>query len=416
MAELYAELDNLVNDAKDWKCKLLFNQEEEGAKGVDIVDLCEFLPSISVRGRKENKDYPPGTNYMFPERFKGLAGKELLLVELKLAAIQCGYSLSIRNSKAETNAKSDRAFHCSLSCLHGKIYRENSSHQKNKTKTKYRTSTKRPTDKRFLCPFKIKLFLQKESADRWPGRWFLSGETGNCCRHCFHFQHEPGHMHVPIQLMTAEEKKLAKECSQLYFTASSSANLLSIRSKTGLNWKAKQLYHLSRKERDAVKGLSEDASTAEKHGTQQGKPPIMGGKVGPVSAEDEDEDEDDIAGQGGNDSADSSDSSTHGAMNISTSMSRAAQNILGQNVLATQQSQVHDVRVLTQSSEHRYQVLIGMVQSFVKLLEDVDDADVHYQTLVDVLAKLTMDLVAKKRRAVAGKAAASMDVDESTHC
>jgi hypothetical protein len=29
MAELYAELDNLVNDAKDWKCKLLFNQERK---------------------------------------------------------------------------------------------------------------------------------------------------------------------------------------------------------------------------------------------------------------------------------------------------------------------------------------------------------------------------------------------------
>jgi hypothetical protein len=71
-------------------------------------------------------------------------------------------------------------------------------------------------------------------------------------------------MHVPIQLMTEEEKQLAKDCSQLYFTASSSANLLSIRTKTGLNWKAKQLDYLSRKQRDAVKGLSTDATTAER--------------------------------------------------------------------------------------------------------------------------------------------------------
>jgi hypothetical protein len=350
MAKLYADLDNLTNDAKDWKCKLLFNQAvfnqgEDGAEDVDIVDLCEFLPYIGVRDRKENKDYPPGTNYMFPERFKGLAGKGLLVVELKLAAIQCGYSLAMRTSKVETNAKSDRAFHCSLNCLHGKIYRKNSFHQKShrktivasekdcasktssKTKTKYRTSTpKRPLDKQFLCPFKIKLFLQKESADRWPGRWFLSGETGNCCHHCFHFEHEPGHMHVPIQLMTAEEKKLAKDCSQRYFTASSSAN--------------------------------------------------------PVPAEDDDE----IPGQGGNNS--DSDSSTRD-MDISASMPRAAQNILRQDVLATQQSQSDDVEVLTQSSDQKYQVVVGKVQSYLKLIED---DDVKYQTLLDFLDKMTMDI------------------------
>ena len=69
MAELYTDLGILANDAKDWKCQLLFNQAafnqgDEDAVDVDIVDLCEFLPYISLRGRKENKDYPPGTNYI----------------------------------------------------------------------------------------------------------------------------------------------------------------------------------------------------------------------------------------------------------------------------------------------------------------------------------------------------------------
>jgi hypothetical protein len=305
---------------------------------------------------------------MFPERFKGLAGKGLLMVELKLAAIQCGYSLAIRSSKVETNAKSDRAFHCCLNCLHGKIYSTNRFHRKtsvasekdgasktsSKIKTKYRTTTKRPIDKQFLCPFKIKLFLQKESADRWPDRWFLSGETGNCCRHCFHCKHEPGHMHVPLQSMTAEEKKLAKDCSQRYFTASSSAN--------------------------------------------------------PVPAEDND----DIPGQGGNDSDSDGDSSTHD-MDISASMPRAAQNknILGQDVLATQLSQSDDVRVFTQSSDHKYQVVVGKIQILLKLLED---DDVGYQTLLDTLDRMTMDKLAQTR-AVAAQAAASKDVDdESTLC
>ena len=53
MAELYTDLGILANDAKDWKCQLLFNQAafnqgDEDAVDVDIVDLCEFLPYISL--------------------------------------------------------------------------------------------------------------------------------------------------------------------------------------------------------------------------------------------------------------------------------------------------------------------------------------------------------------------------------
>jgi hypothetical protein len=197
MAELYTDLDNLANDAKDWKCKLLFNQAvfdqgEGDAEDVDIVDLCEFLPFISVRDRKENQDYPQEQTTCSQKGSRDWLEK-ILMVELKLAAIQCGYSLAIRTSKVETNEKSDRAFHCSLNCLHVKINSTNSSHQKSHqkttvssekdgaskmssktnsrkkqtktvTKTKcrtstyrtstYRTSTKRPTDKQCLCPFK----------------------------------------------------------------------------------------------------------------------------------------------------------------------------------------------------------------------------------------------------------------------
>jgi hypothetical protein len=384
MAELNTDLDKLANDAKDWKCKLLFNQAvlkqgEEGAEDVDIVDLCEFLPYISVMDRRKIQNFPPGTppgtNYMFPERFKGLAGRGLLVVELKLAAIKCGYSLAIRNSKVEKNANSDRAFYCSLNCLHGKMCCTNSYHHVQKsTKAKYKTKFKRPTDKQLLCPFKIKLFLQKDSADRWPGRWFLSGETAkNCCHHYFHSEHEPGHMHVPMQLMTAEETKLAKDCSQLYLTASSSANLLSLRNKTDLDWKAKQLD-------------SQDS---------------------PAPAEDDD----DIPGQGCNDSDSDSDSSTHD-MDISASMPRAAQNVLDRDVLATQRSQSDDVQILTQSSDHKYQVVLGKVQNILKLIGD-DDA--KYQTFLDALDKMIMDIVEQKR-AGAAQAAASKNVDESTHC
>jgi hypothetical protein len=91
----------------------------------------------------------------------------------------------------------------------------------------------------------------------------------------------------------------------------------------------------------------------------------------------EDDDEEDMPGQGGNDS--DSDSSTHD-MAISASMSHAAQNILGQDVLATQQSQFDGVQILTQSNDHKYQVAVGMLQSFLKLIEDDDDVFLIYLT------------------------------------
>jgi hypothetical protein len=143
-----------------------------------------------------------------------------------------------------------------------------------------------------------------------------------------------------------------------------------------------------------------------RHWTQQGKPPIRGRAVRPVPAMDDDDD--DFPGQGGNDS--DSDSSTHD-MDISESMSRRAQNILGQDVLATQQSQSDDVQVLTQSSDHKYQVANGKLQSLLKLIED---DDVKYQTLLDALDKMTMDEVAGTRVEAVAHAATSTDFDEST--
>jgi hypothetical protein len=68
--------------------------------------------------------------------------------------------------------------------------------------------------------------------------------------------------------------------------------------------------------------------------------------------------------------------------------------ILGQDVLATQQSQSDGVQILTQSSDHKYQVAVGKLRSYLKLIED---DDVKYQSLLDYLDKKTMDKVAQIR-------------------
>jgi Ser/Thr protein kinase RdoA (MazF antagonist) len=119
--------------------------------------------------------------------------------------------------------------------------------------------------------------------------------------------------------------------------------------------------------------------------------------VPPISAEDDD----DIL-VGGSDS-----DSVH-AMENSTSRSHVAQNILGQNVLATQQSQANAAQILPQSSDHKYQVANGKLREALKIVED---DPVQYQRLLDAIDKIRKDGVV---RAVAARAALSKDTDEST--
>jgi hypothetical protein len=132
----------------------------------------------------------------------------------------------------------------------------------------YKTSTTKARSKEEQCLFSFTIFLMDDSSDVFPGRWFLSAlpstRQQQCNVHRNHYQLEPSNMHIPIQIMTEAEKRLASDCSQLYFTASNTAALLSLQRETKLNWKPSQLAYLSAKERAAVSKLSSDATTAEK--------------------------------------------------------------------------------------------------------------------------------------------------------
>ena len=65
--------------------------------------------------------------------------------------------------------------------------------------------------------------------------------------------------------MSEEDKKLARQCSQICFTSSSAAALLSIRNELGVNatWDTEQIRYLTKKDKYVLYNLSEDASTAE---------------------------------------------------------------------------------------------------------------------------------------------------------
>jgi hypothetical protein len=260
---LYNTLESLAIEAKTWECKLLFNEAVDRDAPPEIVDLCDFLSPITKRKRTSNLDYPNRTNYMFPERFKGLASKTQLEMELRLAAIKGGFTLELRTSQtADAIVKncpkggSDRAYSFKLHCSRATIYtptRVNTASQtlssgvpsvsstvpvsykqtrttrhvaksvktkvKNKTVVKkvtqhrpvsYKTTTKKATVVQDKCDFNIGVFLQSDTAKHHPGRWFLSQWSSTaaacgCRHHKQHLQIDPSLLHVSLKCMTQEE-------------------------------------------------------------------------------------------------------------------------------------------------------------------------------------------------------------------
>jgi hypothetical protein len=202
---------------------------------------------------------------MFPERFKGIESRMSLQVELKMAAIKCGHQLIVRTSK-HVGTGGEREFSLQMVCGHGTTY-DSRDRPTPKLRGRYQATSLKPMDKKDLCPFSITVFLQKSDAAHFPDRWFLStcskSTKSDCSSHKNHFEFDPSYMHIPIGLMTEEEKRLAKDCGQLHFTPTSSSALLSLRQKSGLNWKPSQVDYISRQDKEEIQGLSCCASTAD---------------------------------------------------------------------------------------------------------------------------------------------------------
>lgn len=85
------------------------------------------------------------------------------------------------------------------------------------------------------------------------------------CQHKFHFKMSPEHLSTSIDILSKEEKQLAKDCSQICFPASSTSALLSIRKKLGVNltWTEEQVRYLTKKDKQVMYNLNQDATTAE---------------------------------------------------------------------------------------------------------------------------------------------------------
>ena len=73
------------------------------------------------------------------------------------------------------------------------------------------------------------------------------------------------HLNSGIDLLSKKELKLAKQCSQVCFAASSTSTLINIRSKLGLKltWTDEQIRYITKKESNQKLNLSQDATSAE---------------------------------------------------------------------------------------------------------------------------------------------------------
>lgn len=85
-------------------------------------------------------------------------------------------------------------------------------------------------------------------------------------RHKNHFQLDTNLITASMELLTEQERKLIRDCGQLYMQSNVTASLLSQSSKekTGIGWKSNQIYWMTYKERTQIADLSPNASSASK--------------------------------------------------------------------------------------------------------------------------------------------------------
>ncbi|KAG7340136.1 hypothetical protein IV203_006540 [Nitzschia inconspicua] len=247
---LHPNLQKLYDRSCVWDCKLLFEEVDKKTGETTMQhDLC------AMRAK--------GVDYMFPAKYHGLAAKEELLINLKLAALKAGFCLvtdGYEGKKRLNTTKKNcrdrvRALGIYLKCDHGQVHRNeirkgsktNHGHTNvcasesrelhPKPKSQKNTSARRPLTRDRVCPFRLTIYMIREDSVVDAGRWFLARvrETNipNSARHSGHIQIAPDLLPKQIKTMSEEEKKLARECSQLHFTSTSTASLLNIRNALG---------------------------------------------------------------------------------------------------------------------------------------------------------------------------------------
>ena len=102
-------------------------------------------------------------------------------------------------------------------------------------------------------------------SNRWQLHNTKESKKGIHSVHKGHFQISSEHIHTNIKLMPKNEIELAKQCSQLNLTNSTTASLVSIQNALGVGntWTRHQIYYKSKID-NGMHNLTKHASSAEK--------------------------------------------------------------------------------------------------------------------------------------------------------
>ncbi|KAG7342403.1 hypothetical protein IV203_007496 [Nitzschia inconspicua] len=238
------------DESLKWECSILIHDVDETTGKPVLYDICECLAM--------------GWEFKFPARYRGLAARKQLVIELKLAAILSGFCLSTRTSAMERNSGhiKRRAF-VTLFCEKGKLHRlvekqliesnsesnemmatatnsasKNESLQVHSSKRKRCHGSERRVSRSRLhetdaCPFHFTIYMVSEDAPTDAGRWFLSSTKVNRSTCACHLRHSKLPENSSLLLSTyianlsEENKALAKQCVGLHFTSPSVAAVLS---------------------------------------------------------------------------------------------------------------------------------------------------------------------------------------------
>lgn len=288
LAETLEDLRRLAARADSWVAKLPFNISTDSSKP-KIVDLVPFLlPNKYDEKQKASLGYPLHTRFKFPSCYQGITAKEALEKDICSSALQYGgQNIIVRSFDQGPNCMSkQRVAIIRFQCHRHQVMREGTernfssgkcgadgivrshlhqSHAKKPRPKKYKTTSTKPIAACDRCSFGFSAILAHDNYWYLPVIHRRASSGFSDVDPTIHIGHpflEPEETHPSTSRLPPEELELQKVMDSAGVSHPEQARVISER--TGQQWTAHQMRHLSNKERDLVSGLTGNASSADR--------------------------------------------------------------------------------------------------------------------------------------------------------
>jgi hypothetical protein len=241
---LFGLMQDVVTNAKNWSCSLLFDQSPTANGPPDFVDLLDHMEPVTASNRPYMTNhnlptvlFPLGSRYMFPPtRYHGIDDMDKLVDDVKLAALRSRFTLSICNSGG--NISKQRDYTVWLLCESARLHKD--EREFSEAEGGYRTRPKRPLVEEELCNFRITLFKYPVKVlDARSDCWFLAAchnqqRYADCRKHNGHIETPCSEIHKPLRLMTASEERLSNDMNRTSITSAQQSEVLNRMDSDGL--------------------------------------------------------------------------------------------------------------------------------------------------------------------------------------